>query len=77
MGCMFAGKTTELIRRCKKHELTGKKVLMVKFAADNRYGDQGTIVTHSGDKMRAVAANRLSEVAGMVHQYHVIGIDEG
>ena len=50
---------------------------MVKFAADNRYGDKGTIVTHAGASMRAVAANRLSEVASLVDEYQVIGIDEG
>ena len=50
MGCMFAGKTTELIRRCRKHEITEKKVLQVKFSVDKRYGDEMTIVTHAGVK---------------------------
>ena len=37
MGCMFAGKSTELLRRIRKHEITGKKVFNVKFLADQRY----------------------------------------
>ena len=45
-----------------KHELTEKKVLRVKFAADKRYGDDTTIVTHGGIKSTAVAVNRLSEL---------------
>ena len=48
MGCMFAGKTTELLRRCRKHEITGKKVLKVKFSADKRYGGEFNISTHGG-----------------------------
>ena len=38
LGCMFAGKSTELLRRVRKHEITGKNVLNVKFSADQRYG---------------------------------------
>ena len=77
MGCMFAGKTTELIRRCHKHELSEKRVLIVKFAADKRYGDEITIVTHSGVKNNAIAVNRLSELGETFHKFEVIGIDEG
>ena len=77
MGCMFAGKTTELIRRCRKHEITEKKVLRVKFAADKRYGDEITIVTHGGITSNAIAVNRLSELGDSFHNYEVIGIDEG
>ena len=77
MGCMFAGKTTELIRRCRKHELSEKKVLIVKFAADKRYGDEVTIVTHSGITNNAIAVNRLSELGELFFRFDVIGIDEG
>ena len=34
---MFAGKSTELLRLIRKHEISGKRVLKVKFSADNRY----------------------------------------
>ena len=62
MGCMFAGKTTELLRRCNKHKITGKKVLRVKFSADKRYGNDFKISTHSGQKMSAVPINILSDL---------------
>jgi len=45
MGPMFAGKSTELLRRVKRHEITGKKCLFIKFACDNRY-DKESISTH-------------------------------
>lgn len=38
MGTMFAGKSTELLRRLTLNEIAGKKILRVKFSADTRYG---------------------------------------
>ena len=77
MGCMFAGKTTELIRRCHEHEMSGKNVLILKFAADKRYGDDITIVTHSGIKASALAMDRLADFGNKFLDYDVIGVDEG
>ena len=37
MGPMFAGKSTELLRRVNRLEISGKKCLSVKYAADDRY----------------------------------------
>ena len=45
MGPMFAGKSTELLRRVNRLEISGKKVLSVKFAADKRYSND-SISTH-------------------------------
>ena len=46
IGPMFAGKSTELIRRVTRHEISGKRVLRVKYAEDNRYDNEGCISTH-------------------------------
>ena len=78
MGCMFSGKTTELIRRCRKHEITEKKVLKVKFEVDTKNTEgEKTIITHAGLKTGAVAVNKLSELGDKFLEYDVIGIDEG
>jgi thymidine kinase len=37
MGPMFAGKSTELLRRIKRLEISGKKCLNIKYSNDNRY----------------------------------------
>ena len=37
MGPMFAGKSTELLRRVKRLEIAGKKCLSIKYSKDNRY----------------------------------------
>lgn len=45
MGPMFSGKSTELLRRVNRLEISGKKCLSVKFAQDMRY-DDAQISTH-------------------------------
>ena len=45
IGPMFAGKSTELLRRVKRHAISGKNCLYVKYAADTRY-DNTCIATH-------------------------------
>ena len=77
MGCMFAGKTTELIRHCRKYEMAGKRVLKIKFDADKRYGDDITIVTHGGVKSSAIAVTKLKDLGKMYEDYDVIAVDEG
>ena len=45
IGPMFAGKSTELLRRMKRHEIAGSKCLRIKFSADTRYSAD-SIATH-------------------------------
>ena len=45
MGPMFSGKSTELIRRLKRYQIARYECLIVKYADDVRYDDQG-IATH-------------------------------
>ena len=46
IGPMFAGKSTELLRRMDRHRHSGKSCLYVKYAFDNRYDDRSVISTH-------------------------------
>ena len=46
IGPMFAGKSTELLRRVQRHYITGKTCLYVKYAADTRYDVASVISTH-------------------------------
>jgi thymidine kinase len=53
-GPMFAGKTTELMRRIAAARDAGQRVLVVKPAHDTRYA-QAAIVTHTGERVPAKA----------------------
>lgn len=73
---MFAGKSTELIRRVNKHAISGKRILFVKFQADTRY-DVNKITTHNKEMVDARGVLKLSELNDSWKSYDVIGIDEG
>ena len=45
MGPMFAGKSTELLRRVKRLEISGKLCLSCKYSCDDRYSKE-CISTH-------------------------------
>ena len=43
-GCMFAGKTEELIRRIKVLEFAKKEIMVFKPVIDNRYSEMSFVV---------------------------------
>mmetsp|Transcript_25099 Transcript_25099/g.27854 ORF Transcript_25099/g.27854 Transcript_25099/m.27854 type:complete len:174 (-) Transcript_25099:102-623(-) len=76
IGPMFAGKTTELLKRVSIHKANGVKCLLVKYAKDYRSGED-TISTHDNITADAISCNELSEIELNAKHYDVIGIDEG
>jgi thymidine kinase len=78
IGCMFSGKTSELIKLYRKCAVINKKVLSINFNQDNRYSSDESIVSHNFDKIDCVKVSKLSEVSDkeiLNHDY--IMIDEG
>ena len=78
IGCMFAQKTTELIRRIRRYKAIGYNVLVVNYSGDVRYGTN-KIISHDTDSSDAICVKKLEEVAKQVSSgtYQVLIIDEG
>lgn len=75
-GCMFAGKTEELIRRIKVLELAKKNIMIFKPLIDNRYSDS-KIVSHAGSNVDSFVVEKSNEILDMVKQgVEVVAIDE-
>lgn len=77
-GCMFAGKTEELIRRIKVLEFAKKKIVVFKPTIDNRYSND-YVVSHSGSQIKCINAKNSSEIAEYLKNnldYEVVAIDE-
>ncbi len=75
-GCMFSGKTEELIRRLKRATYARQKVQIFKHSFDNRY-DELNITTHYGLKLPTVACLEPGDIIGAVmREAQVVGIDE-
>jgi len=73
---MFSGKTTELFRRIKRYTAAHQQCLVVRFDRDNIYSSKHAS-THDLEMLPATGAQKLEEVASLVDDYDVIGIDEG
>lgn len=75
-GCMFAGKTEELIRRIKVLEYAKKKILVFKPLIDNRYSDN-KVASHAGSQVASIAINRSLEIFDYLDEdVDVVAIDE-
>ncbi len=75
-GCMFAGKTEELIRRIKVLEFAKKKIMVFKPALDNRYSDT-MVASHAGSFVDSILINKASDIMDHVTpDVEVVAIDE-
>ncbi len=75
-GCMFAGKTEELIRRIKVLEFAKKNVLVFKPRIDNRYSDT-KVASHAGSQVESIVIDSAMEILKYVKEdTDVIAIDE-
>lgn len=75
-GCMFAGKTEELIRRVKVLEFAKKNIIVFKPKIDNRYSDS-KVVSHAGSSVESVVIEKAVEILDYVQEdTDVIAIDE-
>ncbi len=74
-GPMFSGKSEEMIRRLRRAEIAGRRVVIFKPRIDDRY-DTADIVSHAGARMRGVAVASVSELTAGARAFEVVGIDE-
>jgi len=74
-GCMFSGKTEELIRRLNRAIIAKQKVEIFKPAIDNRYHHE-QIVSHDDHSIRSTPVNFASDMLLLSGDCDVVGIDE-
>ncbi len=77
-GCMFAGKTEELIRRINVLSFAKKKIVIFKPRIDNRYSEK-QIVSHSGTSIDCIVIDKAMDILDYVSKdsdIDVVAIDE-
>jgi thymidine kinase len=74
-GPMFSGKSEEMIRRLRRAEIAGQRVVIFKPRIDDRY-DATDVVSHAGARMRAVPIGSVADIAEHAPGFDVVGIDE-
>ena len=74
-GCMFSGKTEELIRRLRRAQIAKQKVKIFKPKIDARYSND-SIVSHNEQSLPSILIDDIVEVLDHANDAQVIGIDE-
>ena len=75
-GCMFAGKTEELIRRIHVLSFAKKKIIVFKPKIDDRYSTT-EIVSHAGTHIPCIVVEKAREILNYIQEdVEVIAIDE-
>ncbi len=73
-GCMFSGKTEELIRRLKRAEIAGQKTEIFKPGKEIRY-DPVDIVSHNFSRIRSTPVENHFHILILTSDADVVGID--
>lgn len=74
-GCMFSGKTEELIRRLNRAIIAKQKVEIFKPSIDKRYHDT-QVVSHNENAIRSTPVNFANDILLLAGDSDVVGIDE-
>jgi thymidine kinase len=74
-GCMFSGKTEELIRRLNRALIARQRVEIFKPAIDKRYHEE-KIISHAKREIRSTPVNFANDILLLAGDCDVVGIDE-
>src|SRR5690349_15563196 len=74
-GCMFSGKTEELIRRLNRALIAKQKVEIFKPKTDTRYHEEN-IVSHNENAIRSTPVNFANDILLLAGDCDVVGVDE-
>lgn len=75
-GCMFCGKTDEMLRLLRRFSIAGRRVLLVKPRLDTRT-DEVSVVSRSGAQHDAITVDESSQIEELVRDADIVAIEEG
>jgi thymidine kinase len=75
-GCMFCGKTDEMLRLLRRFSIAGREVVLIKPRLDTRT-DELTVVSRSGAHHVAVTVGASGEVEAAAGRADIVAIEEG
>ncbi len=75
-GCMFCGKTDEMLRLLRRFSIAGREVILIKPRLDTRT-DEGTVISRSGAQHRAASVDGSSQIEALVGEADIVAIEEG
>ena len=75
-GCMFCGKTDEMLRLLRRFAIAGRQVILIKPRLDTR-SNETTVVSRSGANHLAVSVGDSREIEAVVDDADIVAIEEG
>ena len=75
-GCMFCGKTDEMLRLLRRFSIAGRRVLLVKPRLDTRTDDV-TVVSRSGADHPAISVDDSGEIEAAAADADIVAVEEG
>ena len=75
-GCMFCGKTDEMLRLLRRFSIAGRRVLLVKPRLDTRT-DADRVFSRSGAQHEAVTVDDASQIEAAAGEADIVAIEEG
>ena len=78
MGCMYSGKTSELIREYGRWNSVSDLILCINHLIDSRYGTDDFMYSHNCEKVKCTRVKKLADLDEQeIAKYDVILINEG
>jgi thymidine kinase len=75
-GCMFCGKTDEMLRLLRRFTIAGRQVVLIKPSLDTRTTD-ASVVSRSGAQHPAMAVDHSREIASLIGDADIVAVEEG
>ena len=78
IGCMFSGKSTELIKIINKYKLLKRDVISINHIYDKRYGEN-KIISHNKEEVECIQIEKLLDLTNTKEyiESEIIVIEEG
>lgn len=77
VGCMFSGKSEELLRRVNRAEIACREVIVFKPSIDNRWEAEGAVRSHAGSEHSAIAITQPQDILNFITpNTKMVAIDE-
>jgi thymidine kinase len=77
LGCMFSGKTTELMRMVEREISIGRNTVIINHSFDSQRGIEDTVKSHSGKIKECISSKELLTIPLLGDDYDTIAINEG
>lgn len=74
-GCMFSGKTEELIRRIRRATIANQNVKIFKPSQDSRYSKED-VVSHNDNAIPSIVVSSPNDILKHLEGVEVVGVDE-